>query len=239
MKTQVSKYLFLIVQLILYVLFLVLDIFGNNITLSSRIKFFVIVLCFIYVFFGKKEYGKQQKFLCYAMAFTVISDIFLLLTDYYLYGLVTFIIAQQLYGLRITKLYDRESANHHKFTQASILRVASQLIVSFILCLLLWRIGIILNGLLVASVFYSINIVTNVIRSISLSISFPGSKDIKLFTIGMILFLLCDINVALFNMSSFISVGPVYKYIYIISSILMWTFYAPSQVLIALSKDEN
>lgn len=239
MKTPISKYLFLFVQLILYGMFLILDILGNSITLSNRIKFLVIVLCFLYVSFGKKEGGKQQKFLCYAMTFTVISDIFLLFTDYYLYGLITFIVAQQLYGIRISELNNRESANTEKYPLKTFaLRFASQLVVSFILCLLLWRVGIIVNSLLIASIFYAISIVTNLVRSIRLSICYGQSKDIKLFTIGMILFLLCDINVGLFNLSSFMSLGSAYEYIYNISSILMWTFYAPSQLLIALSKDE-
>jgi hypothetical protein len=55
----------------------------------------------------------------------------------------------------------------------------------------------------------------------------------------MVLFLLCDINVGLFNLSDFITPSPAYNIIYSISSILMWTFYAPSQVLIALSVENE
>ncbi|NLJ97406.1 MAG: hypothetical protein GX321_09670 [Clostridiales bacterium] len=240
MKTQVSKYLFLIVQLILYGLFLVLDFLGSNITLSSRIKFLVVVLCFLYVVYGKNEGGRQRKILTYAMAFTVISDIYLLFTDDYFNGLVTFVITQQLYGVRIKQLYNRESTNNQKNPLKSFaIRVTMQIVASVILSVLLWQMGIILNSLLVASMVYVVSLVTNVVGSIRLSISFPKRKDVRLFTIGLILFFLCDINVGLFNMSSFIDVGSVYKYIYNISSILMWTFYAPSQVMIALSKDIN
>jgi len=65
------------------------------------------------------------------------------------------------------------------------------------------------------------------------------SRDIRLFAWGMVLFLLCDINVGIFNLSGFINVGPVYEVLYGISSISMWLFYAPSQVLIVLSGDSN
>jgi hypothetical protein len=52
----------------------------------------------------------------------------------------------------------------------------------------------------------------------------------------MVLFLLCDINVGIFNLSGFIALPErIYQMMYSVSSILMWTFYAPSQVLIALS----
>ena len=56
------------------------------------------------------------------------------------------------------------------------------------------------------------------------------------FLIGLILFLLCDINVLLFNLSSYINVSSqMYAVLQIASTVLMWAFYLPSQVLIVLS----
>lgn len=95
------------------------------------------------------------------------------------------------------------------------------------------------DALLTVSVFYFISICTNVVRSIKLSLHYSNKRGIRCFAVGFLLFLLCDINVGLFNLSGFLSVGPVYDIIYGISSILMWTFYAPSQVLIALSVDTD
>jgi hypothetical protein len=66
----------------------------------------------------------------------------------------------------------------------------------------------------------------------------PMDKSDSIFAAGLVLFLLCDINVGLFNLSGFVSVtGRVVEILYSLSSILMWTFYAPSQVLIAISSD--
>lgn len=238
MNKNYLKYLFVFIQFILYGTFLVLDLLANHISLSNYIKFVVVVLCFIYVLYSKKEASRQHIFLCGAMAFTVASDIFLLLTDYYLYGVLTFIIAQQLYGIRITELIKRENIDKKNNSIKELLfRIVVQLVACIMLCILLWQIDIKVNSLLVVSVFYFISIVTNVVRCIKLSINYRESKDIKYFAIGMILFLLCDINVGLFNLSSYLSVGLIYRIIYNVASILMWTFYAPSQVMIALSGD--
>ncbi|NLL73277.1 MAG: hypothetical protein GX237_07095 [Clostridiales bacterium] len=243
MKRQIRKNLFLLVQNILYMAFLTLDILEANIALSNYIKFTVVVLCFLYVLFAKGS-SRQQKLLSYAMVFTVVSDVFLLLTNYYLYGLVTFILVQQLYGIRITELIGRRASGGGTFNGKKkpldkfLVRIVVCVVITITLIIILWKFGVPVDGLLLASVFYFISIIINVARCIKLSIDFSAEKDIRYFSIGMLLFLLCDINVGLFNLSSFISMGSIYKNVYNISSVLMWAFYAPSQVMIALSGDE-
>lgn len=249
MSRQVKKYLFLSIQFILYGTYLTLDLLEYKIDLSSYVKFALVLMCFLYVLiFTKKDSGKQQRLLFYGMTFTVVSDIFLLFSDNYFYGVLTFIAVQQLYGIRITELSNRESCDRTiLFSESSkgkkkrlkelIYRFVTQILISVILCILLWRMGVLVNVLLIASVFYFISLVTNLGRSVKLWIAFPNIKDIKYFAIGIILFFLCDINVGLFNLSSFINIGSIYGSIYNISSILMWTYYGPSQVMIALSNE--
>jgi len=94
--------LFVLLQTILYVAFLTLDLAGRNIGLSSKIKFAMIILCFCYAFFGKKNAGRSIIFyLQLALFLTVIADLFILILDYYFYGVLTFILVQQLYGIRL------------------------------------------------------------------------------------------------------------------------------------------
>jgi hypothetical protein len=76
-----------------------------------------------------------------------------------------------------------------------------------------------------------------VVRLLRLFVSHHDKRNIRYFTAGMVLFLLCDINVGLFNLSDFLTVTSTYEIIYELSAVLMWTFYAPSQVLLALSGD--
>ena len=57
-----------------------------------------------------------------------------------------------------------------------------------------------------------------------------------MFLIGLVLFLLCDINVMIYNMDGFVNVSSSFYHMLKSSSvILMWAFYLPSQVLIVLS----
>ncbi len=78
-------------------------------------------------------------------------------------------------------------------------------------------------------------------RSMTGSRHGTGCKSAILLMIGLLLFFLCDINVALYNAASFapgalpegllrviLAMRPV-------TGILMWTFYLPGQVLISLS----
>lgn len=228
------KYPFIILQLILYISFLYLDITGGNILLSNYIKFTVVALCFLYVLLirAKDNSKKTLLFLRLALFFTLISDMLILLLELYFYGVLTFIIAQQMHGIRISLLGKR----NHLFNEL-LRRFSYQILFTFAVCLFLWKLNVSINALLTVSIFYFICILSNTIRSLHLAANFRERGFIYLAA-GLVLFLLCDINVGLFNMSDFLLVGPVYGKIYLISSVLMWTFYAPSQILIALSEDK-
>jgi hypothetical protein len=57
---------------------------------------------------------------------------------------------------------------------------------------------------------------------------------------GMILFLLCDICVALSNLSELLPLtGYYFRKVQHISSMLIWFFYLPSQLLLALSGNDK
>ncbi len=251
-KIEVS---FILLQTILYGIFLNFDIADVNAVLSCRIKFGIILVCFCYVII----YCKGRKFLCNSaynrsiifcmivgLLFTVISDFFILILDHYIYGVITFIIVQQLYGIRIIMTdknkWDGEDEQIRKRTPNNIfiykylLRVIFELIAAFSVCIILKLCGVVLEVLLVISVFYFVCITTNAITAVRAVVHNPKKKENLLFAVGMVLFLFCDINVGIFNMSGYISMPEqLYHVLYAVSSILMWTFYAPAQVLISLS----
>ena len=262
-----SIIIFVLLQTILYVSFLILDISKKSISLSNEIKFLIIILCFCFAFFSKRNASKGILFCLKAgLFFTVISDLCILILDYYIYGVMTFIIVQQLYGVRISlNKYNQNSINQNSINQNNnqnnnqnrdypnnnnhiskkessdlvlsiIIRFLLQVLLAGAICFLLQSLGVVLETLLVISVFYFICILTNTVRALWAMFHSPPNSGIFLFAIGMFLFLLCDINVGLFNLTGFISLPKdVYNAVYSISSLLMWTFYAPSQVLIALS----
>lgn len=242
MKRYVGKrnigLLFVILQTILYVAFLTLDLIGGNINLSSNIKFTMIILCFCYAFFSKNNAGRSIiSYLQAALFLTVISDLFILILDYYFYGVLTFILVQQLYGIRLIMIRKENNCKESALVlRAFLLRFLIQLAISALVCFVLFKSGIRLEELLPATVFYFISLLLNVVSSIKIALIDLKNKGNLLFAVGMVLFLFCDINVGLFNLSGFVTISKdLYELIYFFSSILMWVFYAPSQVLIALS----
>lgn len=228
--TDHIRSLFILVQIILYVTFLTLDLIGGYNTLSCYIKFTVIVLCFCYALFSKCNNKSISLYLKWALFFTLISDLFILLMDRYLYGVLTFIIVQQLYSLMLCQ----------KKGQNYAVWIILQVFAAGMICYALFLLKVEPDALLVACMFYFICILTNTVRALSTAISDKRDKGMILYAVGMLLFLLCDINVGLFNLTSFIALPDhIYHVIYSISTILMWTFYAPAQVLIALSVRDN
>lgn len=249
-------------QAALYASFLTLDLTGGSSTLSSYIKFSMIVLCFCYVLFyciinflcdkessaskpmvrfRRTHARTDRSIFCYLVAalfFTLVSDIFLLLTDLYLYGVLTFILVQQLHHVRLI-LYrgkEEEQTGKRSLTRIYLLRVVIQAVTVAIILFVLVKAGVSLDGLLIASVFYFIGIASNTILAIRTALQNRKDRGMACLAFGMVLFLLCDINVGLFNIAGYISLPEsVYELVYTASSLLMWVFYAPSQVLIALS----
>ena len=116
-----------------------------------------------------------------------------------------------------------------------LFRLSLELFITFILVVGLCVTGVSPDMLLLISIFYFVNIVTNVITAVRSALRNLACMSNVIYAAGMCFFLLCDINVGIFNMSGFIEIPEkLYQILYGVSSILMWTFYAPSQVLIAL-----
>jgi hypothetical protein len=209
--------------------------------LSNRIKFIIIILCFCYALFDKKSADKSFLSISYgclraALFFTVISDLFLLILDYYLYGVASFIIVQMFYGIKIDLEKRQYTPRQRLLLETVLLRVAFQTALTATICFSLFALGVSIDILLIITVFYFISIVINVIRALNTLFSAPPEYKNRLFAIGMLLFLLCDINVGFFNLSSYLSLpDQLQNLLYSASSILMWTFYAPAQIFLAIS----
>jgi hypothetical protein len=237
--------IFLIIELTLFTIFMYLDVFhSNEYILSSRLKFVGVILCFLFsllpldvIFKKKNRIIEKQKHLIndilivrLALLFTVISDLFILILDYYTIGLMTFILVQLLYLIRLVLWSKKDNKKLSLFIK--LLRNVSIFIVVLIV---LYIFQVELEILIILSCFYFVSIFFNVIDVILCSF-YKRDKNSLLFICGMILFLLCDINVGLFNLGDFVSIGGNWlSTLYSFSTIAMWMFYLPSQVLISLS----
>ncbi len=247
-NTKIITYIFLALELVLYILFLYLDFSKNNSSLSSIIKYISILICLLFVLIPVK---KESKFnisiindsrdvllLRLALIFTFISDYFLLFTNEIIAGLFTFIIVQLLYLIRIYN-WKLDASMISRSKQPLYLYLLSNILITILILIpsliLLNKIKLDIMSIILAT-FYFICLFINFIDVVKISFK-TRSVRARIFAIGLFLFLLCDINVGLFNLTYYIPINPfLYKKIYNIASISMWLFYLPSQVLIALSK---
>ena len=240
---RMTRVVFIILQLLLYAAFLILDFVGNDWQISVYIKYTMILICFCYALL---PWCNNDKSILYciriALLFTLISDLFLLILDIYFYGVFTFIIVQQIYSIRISLSgnpvgsVNRRQSVTHRYLSVFMLQLVITLIIWFVLS----RLRIRMDKLLITSVFYFICIVMNTVRAVRAAFAPESDRGIRLFALGMVLFLLCDISVGLYNLSGFTEFSlKNYPLVYFVVSISMWLFYAPSQILIVLSSKVN
>jgi hypothetical protein len=231
MSTIIKK-IFIKIELIIYILFMYLDIFQPSLyIISTYLKFVSIIICALYVIlsFRFKARNIDRWLLLLAILFTLVSDWFILIRDNYNYGLITFIIVQHLYFIRI----HRQNKN---ITVSFIISklFANIVIVGCIISILVFN-QVVVDSLILLSMFYFTTFIMNVLYGIYY---FQKRKEASflLFLVGIFLFLLCDINVGIFNFTSYVIIdGNWFTAIEKFSEVGMWMFYLPSQVLISLS----
>ena len=211
----------LIIIVVLYVSFLYMDISDVKFSISpDLVKYASIVLCFFISFFGGDDVlSKRDIFLLRAgLLLTVIADLFLLVFQYFTLGVSVFSVVQIIYSIR----YDAGSVYSilRNYLIIFLCIIASYLIVNFYI--------IKIEFLYAIALFYAFGLVINVVKAIKASKNglFP-SPNKYMIVLGMILFLLCDINVGLFN--------TIAQQFSNTSYVLIWFFYLPSQVLLSLS----
>ncbi len=191
-KLLAIKILFIIIC-ILYITFLYFDMVSIQTFISTEmVKFISIILCSIVsILIGKDYVNKEDKLLLqYGLCITIVADYFLLFTNYFVLGVGIFSIVHILYAIR----YER---NKTRFT----------LIRSVIIFLIITGLYLIINFfvikvelLFLVALFYAISLIISVAKSIKAYkyklFLYPNKY---LITLGMIFFLLCDVNVGIYN----------------------------------------
>lgn len=212
-----KKWLFIGIETILYVGFLWIDLFAKNrADISIYLKYTGILLCFLYTISLKEEKEKKDVMLLQLiLLFTLLADTFLLLVGNYSVGTSVFIIAQLLHWYRLRN--GKPQKNHWI------------LLIGVVLLAGLYMAGVTLDYVLVVAVIYFLCMLRNAGYAVL-------HRENRLYSIGLVLFLCCDINVGLFNLASYVAVPESFMfYVDHVVSVAMWFFYLPSQVLIALS----
>ena len=165
----------------------------------------------------------DEYFIPFSLFFTLVSDYFLLINtdkNLYIFGVVIFIIVQLSYFIYIETL----KKNKISFLISLIFRIILSSILIIVLSIIRFDL------LSIVSACYFVELLMNFITSLSL---IKINKFFLIFSIGLLLFIGCDISVGLTNLDLF--EGHIKNLV----SNLMWIFYLPSQVLISFSNYIN
>ncbi len=185
------------------------------------LKYSGVLLCLAVAAVMIYFYRSDAAVLTCALAFTAISDFFILVLDsYYEIGVTTFFIAQSFYLYRLYK--DRLN----KIFITLIVRVILAAITITVLAVCSG-----MNYLLAIVSLYFVMLVVNCADAFILCRS--GLKNL-LFAVGLLLFIGCDVCVGLHNFGSVLNVALPHGLIMFVQY-AMWVFYLPSQVCIVCS----
>lgn len=221
-KKSIPLILFILIHLILYLFIYAFKIItGKTETIADYI---VVIYCFLFslVYFIIKRNSNTLIFVI-AFLFTILADTnLLILDDNYELGILAFIIVQFAYFWYILKnMYTKD--NYSYLIAIRLITIVIGVIASLIVQT---------DKLLVCLVIiYISNLVINLIISI-----IPRKRNL-LFSLGLFLFLLCDICVGCYNIGDIIDISNTSLF-YKIANLpfnIAWLFYHPSQVLLAIS----
>lgn len=196
--------------IILYAAFLSLDIFSTPRSMESRyLKYASIMLCFLLAtsLTSQSADKRDSKYVVLALMFTMAADTFLLFTTNKITGVFFFCLVQLTY----LKRYNM------RLFKAGIFFVIVAMIVYLLLPF---------QPLYVIAGLYAILIISCFFATFRTKLP---KFNLYCVRIGMTLFILCDIHVALFNQLS--SNSNYYRFV----TMAMWLFYLPSQLLLAMS----
>jgi len=189
-------------------LFVYFDFARGDGQTAGYAKFALIVVCLLISATAARKNG--DYLLIAAMFLTVVSDLFIVIIGNNPVGVSVFCAAHLAHFVRNTK--------RPKLSGVFIIYIAISAGIYFISR----------DILISLSVLYACCLLSNFVSS------FFAVKRKYLTVFGMILFLLCDICVLLYNLPDFASYGGAAG-ISGVAYLMIWIFYAPSQLLLALS----
>lgn len=219
-KVFLKKILILII-ILLYIIFLYMDIFNRKFLISTNIVKFISIflcLCLSVLNFNSNKNNLNNKLLIIGLFLTVIADyIFLIYQNLFPVAIGLFCIVQVLYTIR----YNLEN----KYT--NIFYVILSFIIIFLIYIFIYISIKQIDLIFPLGLFYAICLAISLKEGfIQYKYNIYSNSNKEIILLGMILFVLCDINVAIYN-----TIGKTNHIVFI----LIWLFYLPSQLLLALS----
>lgn len=210
--------LFLFASLLFYILIL----FWNGPLPSGLLHFSSIVLCVVYVW-AKKPVTIVDWVFRIAFLFTVFADYFLTLRQsHQLLGTILFVGAQVMYAIL---LMTSDTNNKIGWIVFRLVLISGLMLIAHF----------IIQGpfdvLLFTALLYYGLLLSNALIAATRFRQFP------FFSIGLLLYIGCDTLVGLSQSAAYITLeeGSIWRFLLEFPINLIWFFYLPSQVYIALS----
>lgn len=222
--------LFVSIELLIYGVFMTMDVqeIGTN-RFNIQLKFISIILCFFYTMLLCILKKARNQWVSLSFLFLICSDYFLLIVDSYTLGICTFLGVQLCYLRALL-----ETGTKPKRFRI-LKRMGINGFLTGIFLLLLYAFGIQADGTLIVATLYFVTFAGNLLLAFKTSHRTKKGFD-QLFAIGLVLYFLCDINVGIFNLASYMDMaGTFFGKLYQFASIAMWLFYLPGIVLITIS----
>jgi hypothetical protein len=206
-----SEQLFFLYLGIIYVIFILFDLFQIAPHLSAALKYAGIAICLAYVL---NKYRNDHNLIA-ALFFTVIADTILVWTHYEVAGVIIFCLAQFFHAKRIHNL-------RTIYFFGFLIFLAIIMVVAYLYNFV---------PIYTVATLYAFLLVFNLISAIMYRKNHQSKAAIYL-KYGFITFVACDICVALRHV---IMDGLALDLILPIVSFLVWIFYLPSQALLSHS----
>lgn len=204
-----------ILWFLIYVSFLILNLFIEESTIITVLKYGGLLSCFCYLL----RYSRHDYLLIAAFLMTLISDAILVVNHTSVIGVVFFILAQFVHRFRFTRIH-----------RSSVLPFVGSL-----LFIILFGFIFKLEVIYIAALMYVSLLMGNICGATKWYLK-TKTKGARLTMIGFILFGICDAFVALsFATNVFYLPYLVFR----IANYAAWGFYFPSQVLITLGSGKK
>lgn len=209
---------FISIEVILYILILFADLDGWH----RFVSFMSIFVCFVYVLLIHKKNDMDYNIMRLAFIATLAADYFLTLhSEEQVLGTFLFFLSQVMFFFRIHLSYQR--------IKPKIIYLYTAVFSIFVLMFYLILESI--DVLIIVSLLYFSFLLLNMI------FSWMTHKRYILFTIGLTCYIAADLMVAMHMADPYITFATPSIFSYLTSTPinLIWLFYLPTQVLLALS----
>ena len=197
---------------LVYVAFLVLDFLYDDVIAITILKYGSLVICLFYVLI----HSKNDYFLILALCLTLIADGFLVADNSSIIGVAVFLSVQVAHLLRLSRI-------------RNVSPLVFLALAAIILALGLFQKAV--PPMFALAATYGFLIGVNIYQAARWQFR-DHSLQSRACLIGLILFFLCDVCVAIAYLTSQNSIEVA---IYATASYLSWLFYCPAQIALSLS----